>query len=311
MWDYAGAPRMWVDYIIKMDTLGKELWRCKVNNRDSINTEGMQMVQKPNGNLLVSWCDYYYRPYKNKIGSQEPQPNLKCTVWFAEIDSSGKVLWRKNIRYFLSNKLIGTLGDQDLIHTKVLISNNSVLWTGRYYWRGYFNYLVKTDFDGNPRWFRHYELYKDNTAEEEFKPYDVTAISDGGYVLTGEFISEPGNIFKNGCQLATIIKVDSFGCLEPNCQKEDSIIGITVFEKSICKLYPNPANENITIELPSNPKGVYSIKLFLLDGRMVDEIETKISLVLNTEKYKPGLYIFEIYSISTHEIETHKINIIK
>jgi hypothetical protein len=271
MWDYAGAPRMWADYIIKMDTNGNQLWQGYPNNRDSINTEGMQMVQKPNGNLLVSWCDYWYRPYKNMIGSQQPQLNRRNTVWFAEIDSSGKVLWRKNIKNYLSGRIKDTT--QSLEHNKAIITRNGVIWTGNYSYYYNHSYLLKTDFDGNPIWYREYELYPNNTARQEFKPYDVSATSDGGYVLTGEYISDKGNIFKNGCQLATIIKVDSFGCLEPGCQKADSATTkISLLQKSGFKIYPNPNSGNFTIEI-ENPANDVSIEVLDMMGKHVANVE--------------------------------------
>ncbi len=308
MWDYAGAPRQWENYIIKMDTLGNELWRCQPNNRDSINTEGMQMVQKSNGNILVSWCDYDYRPYKNMIGSNEPQLNRRCTVWFAEIDEYGKVLWRKNMRKYLSLKVSDTT--QDLRHNKAILVKDGILWSGNYSYYYRHNYLLKTDFNGNPIWYREYELYKTNTAEQEFIPYDVTATSDGGYVLTGEFISQPGNIFKNGCQLATIIKVDSFGCLEPGCQKADSATtAIKDIKKIGCKVYPNPANETVNIELPKGKNGDYVLEVFDIQGKLIEKISIHTSIELNTSKYANGFYLFKLYNEKRNEIETHKITV--
>jgi hypothetical protein len=306
--DFAGVPRVWYEYIIKMDTLGNELWRASISNRDSINTEGMQMVQKPNGNLLVSWCDDTYRPYKNPMGSNEPQPNRKCTIWFAEVDSNGKVLWRKNIRKYLSTKMIDT--SQDLNHRKATLVNDGIVWTGNYSYYYYHNYFLKTDFDGNPIWYREYELYPSNTAEQEFKPYDVTATNDGGYVLTGEYISQPGNVFKNGCQLATIIKVDSFGCLLPGCQKEDSATtAIKDIKKIGCKVYPNPANETVNIELPKGKNGDYVLEVFDIQGKLIEKISIHTSIELNTSKYANGFYLFKLYNEKRNEIETHKITV--
>jgi hypothetical protein len=255
----------------------------------------------------VSWCDDTYRPYKNPMGSNEPQPNRKCTIWFTEVDSNGKVLWRKNIRKYLSTKMIDT--SQDLNHRKATLVNDGIVWTGNYSYYYYHNYLLKTDFDGNPIWYREYELYPSNTAEQEFKPYDVTATNDGGYVLTGEYISQPGNVFKNGCQLATIIKVDSFGCLEPGCQKADSIpvsIRPTKYLQ-YCKVYPNPANEAVTIQLPFNKKGTYLLEVFSMTGKLIEKIAMHESTELNTAKYPAGFYLFKLYNEQSYE--THKISI--
>lgn len=294
-WDSKGGQ--WEDYIIKMDTLGNELWKCQPNNRDSINPEGMQMIQKPDGNLLVSWCDNWYRPAKNPQGNPYwAQDNPYSTLWFAEIDSTGKVVWRKNIRKYLSSKLTDTSMHQNLIHSKVIATNNDcVLWTGDFYWNGYKNYLLKTDFNGNPIWFREYQLYPNNTVREDFKPYDITTTPGGDYILTGEYISQPGNVFKNGCQLATIIKVDSFGCLEPGCQKNDTIIAVKTIQKNGFKIYPNPNNGNFTLEIENPAKGV-SIEIYDILGNLVKRV-----IPNRSDKFYPidanltgGIYVVRI-----------------
>jgi len=62
-WDWAGDPQSFQTDIVKMDTTGKVIWSSRPNlNWDSVNTTGFQMVQKPNGNILCSWLDLYYRP---------------------------------------------------------------------------------------------------------------------------------------------------------------------------------------------------------------------------------------------------------
>jgi hypothetical protein len=317
MTDYAGAPRLWQDYIIKMDTTGKELWRVAPSNRDSINPEGMQMVQKPNGNLLVSWCDYWYRAGKNPVGHpSEPQGNYHCTVWFAEIDSEGKVLWRKNIKPFLTKK-IGRDSSHNLFHKKVATLKDGVLWTGNYSWKYNHSYLLKTDFNGNPIWYREYELYPSNSARQEFTPYDVTATSDGGYVLTGEYVSQAGNIFKDGCQLATIIKVDSFGCLEEGCQKDDTTIGIkTLVTNTVMsiKVYPNPTNKEVILEW-ENRNLTKDVKVTLVDvyGKIImnktwDSSQKALKLDLEGNSY--GVYYIDVKDKNKIK-ETYKILLIK
>lgn len=305
------GTEQWEEFIIKMDTLGNELWRSQPNNRDSINPGGMQFVQKPNGNLLVSWCDEKYRPYRAlppNDGSHLSQPNKYCTVWFAEIDSNGKILWRKNIRKFLNYKLQRN-HDHNLDHEKAIPVKDGVIWVGRSAWIYWHNYILKTDYDGNPLWYREYELYPTNTAKSEFLPYDITATKDGGFVVTGEYRSANGNIFPNGCQLATIIKVDSFGCLLPGCQKADSIpISIKPTKYlQYCKVFPNPANEVVTIQLPLNKRGIYLLEVYSITGKLIEKIAIHESTELNTTKYPVGFYIFKLYNEQSYE--THKISI--
>lgn len=282
MTDYAGSPRLWNDYIVKMDTLGKEQWSTLVNNRDSINTEGMQMVQMTNGHLLISWCDRWYRKGKNPQGHpSEPQVNKKCTLWFAEIDRTGKVLWRSNIKSFLTFK-IGRDSSHNLIHSKAIITHNGVLWTGINSW-GYDRcYLLKTNFNGNPIWYREYDLHKN---EEEFIPYDIAPSQDGGFVLTGEYINS------NQIQYATLVKVDSFGCLEPNCEIFDASANLLKVEPNI-DIYPNPLKDFLSIK----GKDIQNVTILSSSGQIVimENINGKLITTLNLEVIPNGFYIIEI-----------------
>ena len=63
LWDYHGDPGSWEVDIIKLDTAGNVLWKCRPNNRDSICTSYPTVVQKPNGNLIVCWLDQWYKAY--------------------------------------------------------------------------------------------------------------------------------------------------------------------------------------------------------------------------------------------------------
>ncbi len=312
MWDFRGGPEQWEDYIIKMDTLGNELWKCQPNNNSSINPVGMRFIQKPNGNFLVSWCDMEYRPYlapPPNQGSHISQPNRNCTLWFAEIDSNGKVLWRKNQRKYF-NYVLNRNNDHNLEHTKAIIQGDGIIWVGQYIWQYWHNYLLKTDFNGNPIWYREYELYPNNSAKSEFVPYDVTTTVDEGFVLTGEYRSAKGNLFSEGCQLATIIKVDSFGCLEPGCQKgdtftNDTTVSIRSVKTPVCKVFPNPASTEITITFPYN--GNFQIKLFDPTGLLIKDLILKQTTGLNVEKYQNGIYLLYILNSENGEVETHRI----
>ncbi|MCC6722272.1 MAG: T9SS type A sorting domain-containing protein [Bacteroidia bacterium] len=307
--DYTGSPNTWDDYIIKMDTLGNELWRCMPNNRDSINTAGMQMIQKSNGNLLVSWSDYYYRRGKNPQGSTSiMQGNDNCKVWFAEIDTVGKVLWRKNISGYLAQKL-NRDSYHNLVHKKVIKTSSGCLWSGYYNWAYTHSYLLKTDFEGNPIWYREYNLHPDNNARQDFKPYDITPTPDGGYVITGEYISNPGNLYPQGCQLATIVKVDSFGCLAPGCQ----LASVNKFpvqrDYELASLYPNPANSVLRIEFQK--KFPYQVLLYNNLGQLVSEYSNTGTGILDIHSFSNGLYLLKIINKESGNIQTHKVQIRK
>ena len=314
-WNYLGDPQQWEDYIIKMDTSGKELWKTKPYDDYRFNPVGMNFVQKSNGNLLVSWVDRYYRPYLYPYGqSQNYQPNRQNTLWFSEIDSSGNILVKKNITKFLQYKLKRDSSSNIQIE-KALPVNDGVLWVGYNTWYYRHAMLLKTDYSGNPIWLREYELYPSNTAKNEFLPTDIVQTSDNGFVITGEYTSSKGNIFPDGIQKGTILKVDSFGCLEPGCQLKDSIpqedtikTSISSFHKKTCKIYPNPTNSVLNIDFDGNEE--YHLKLISIDGKVEIESFAKNKTVVNIEQIKSGVYFLYLYNQSRSIHEVHKVAVI-
>jgi len=103
--DFRDASSSWEADIIKLDTLGNLLWTCRPNIRDSFCTSFPTVVQKPNGNLIISWLDQWRKAYMSESQVPYETVNKDMTLWFAEIDhQTGKVLWRKNISQYLDWK---------------------------------------------------------------------------------------------------------------------------------------------------------------------------------------------------------------
>lgn len=309
MWNFHSSPEAWEDYAVKMDTSGKEVWRCQVNNRDSINPTGMQIIQKKGGNLLVSWTDERYRPYRNPYGSSLSQANHGNTIWFAEVDSTGKVLWRKNLKNYLSYKL-GRDTSHNLVHAKAIPLDDGVIWIGTASYIYWHNYALKTDYNGNPIWYREYDLYPSNSLPGGFKPKDVALTKDKGFIITGEFESWPSNLFPNGCRKATLIKVDSFGCLVEGCQLKDSIpkdptVEINSVGKLKSSIFPNPAKESIQINVSFS--GNFQIRIFNKLGLLLFESLLSNGNVLQIGNLSSDVYLLEVYFPTNGICEYHKL----
>jgi hypothetical protein len=278
--------------------------------RDSINPAGMQIIEKANGNVLVSWCDNYYRPGKNPDGNPNlAVPNDNATVWFAEIDQTGNVIMKKNIRAFLQKAL--KTDYTPLVHTKVIVTeDNGVIYTGNYIdnKKGYVPYLLKTDLSGNPIWCRNYNLYPNNDAWfNTFFSYDLSMTRDGGFLLTGSYSSSKGNTFNEDVNKSTIVKLDYNGCLIPGCEKTDGLTKLKNKTK-LCKVYPNPASRIIHIEAPASKN--YSIKLFAADGQLLRENIGFGDEEINIESFPNGLYLLVINSTENGILESHPVTVI-
>jgi hypothetical protein len=105
-WRFHGVPSNWEVDILKLDTAGNVIWKCRPNTRDTFNTTFPKMVQKPNGNLLVMWNDQYIKEGMNKAGTNYYEElNDDMTLWITEIDyKTGEVLWSKDLYQYLSRK---------------------------------------------------------------------------------------------------------------------------------------------------------------------------------------------------------------
>jgi PKD repeat protein len=83
-------------------------------------------------------------------------------------------------------------------------------------------------------------------------------------------------------------------------------VGIDQNAEAGMAIYPNPAQNNLTIQMDNSSN--YSIQLLRMDGQMVIEqhASDKISQ-LDVSKLSSGIYIIQVKSLSTAEIFTKKI----
>ena len=79
------------------------------------------------------------------------------------------------------------------------------------------------------------------------------------------------------------------------CNLEQSLSNSTSDFSSKIKVYPNPANENITISMPSNALGKNNYILYDLQGRkMIEKVDANSTVLLNTENLLEGVYLLSI-----------------
>ena len=137
--------------------------------------------------------------------------------------------------------------------------------------------VSKFDMDLNLIWRRWYgvndDFYNVNT---------ILATEDGGCILAGYHAKAPGYY----AYYSYILKVD-----------ENGYDAIDENEESLAKpyfCYPNPAKDNIYIEL-SPDADCQSVELYTLDGRLVETFpETSQQTTINVENLNAGVYILKI-----------------
>jgi hypothetical protein len=306
--DYYGSPNSWQTEIIRLDTTGKVVWVSRPNNNDSFNTASFQMIQKPDGNFICSWNTIYYAPHKQP-GHNTPyaEVNDQATIWFAEIDrNNGKILWRKNIQEYFNmhmskSDIPGKYDPNDLDIFKVSVTRDGkyLLWSGhrsrtyQYFlsWKR-LAVVFKTDLMLNPIWYREYEFYPGDYGDKGMWVLNHVEATDGSILVSGEYDNWNGQASGGEFwQKATLLKLDSFGCLDKGC----NLTSLSPFEYKLhlIQVYPNPTEGRFSIVYPEGIQ-VSSIQLINSEGKCVQVLDPGSSDHKLSENLHAGLYLLEI-----------------
>jgi len=145
-------------------------------------------------------------------------------------------------------------------------------------------FISCSDSLGNLVWYRKYQ-YNQNT---DFF-IDFLETSDGGLLINGS-ANDGGS---SGGSNLWLVKLDSNGCLEPNCW-----VGFEdVAENNLgIKVSPNPANEWLNIKLPEKTKPL-SLEVFSISGQRVMHTKLLAPLeAIQVNNLPVGLYLLKFTS---------------
>ncbi len=296
--------------IIKVDSLGDELWRLPIWE-DSTTVYDLLVAPLANGNYLAVYQDKWYQPNKSPWGNHIADANPNSVTWLVEFNSNGEIIKKWNLRENLE-KVLGKrryLNGYSNLHIE---ENGDLVFVGYSRDNGKYGYDVgfslKLDKNGNFKWYRQYEVTVAgpyNSGEENIFLYGISKLRNGGYALCGEYRSHPSDSFPSGCQKGVVLFVDSFGCMEPGCQKNDNI-GVAELQaaKSLFSVYPNPSSSEFHI-LNTKSQTPNRLEVYDAYGRLVyaPKIVTK---VLNVSHLTPNIYYLKLFR-SDGFYETHKI----
>ena len=150
---------------------------------------------------------------------------------------------------------------------------------------------------GDLMWNRRYN-YNSNT---DFFT-DVLETSDGGLLIDGS-ATDPGA----GGQNLWIIKLDSMGCLEPNCwvgldDVEPNKLGVSIF--------PNPANDWLNFKLQNKILPV-TLELFSISGQQIINMKLTAPLeAIQVSHLTAGLYLAK-FTLGDGSSVTNRIMIVR
>jgi len=244
--------------LIRTDSQGNEIWRVWPGTDLGTYRSGPWTVQTSDGNLLFAYTD---------VMSAEclPQFTDTATVRFVKIDlETGETIWEKDLMDKLPNGNTDPQGwGQNYQLTQMEAVDDGILLVGT---GGIEGLSIKVTEDAEYIWHRWYHppgiTWEEHGTDVEMQILGMSPTSDGGFIMAGEYQASPGNFFPNGIQSAFALKVDEFGCLEPDCQLADTLgTGINEAVLPQVRIYPNPATDVLYVEVSDNRFEIEEIRI--------------------------------------------------
>lgn len=310
--------------LIKTDMNGQELWR-KEHGTYEFGESPREIIKVNNNNYLI--CGGYYRPPADFFDFL-----LWSSSYFLSIDSSGNELWNwhsdtTNIRG-LANRVF-LLADSSWLYSGITWEWNDGGYTMRpmlvrmdknfnIMWEQFFGYLgqfqgwqdLNQTPDGNfivsgyadlvttlayPKAV-HYKFSPEGDSiwlrQDSMYTWDHMRIMGTAVLSSGSIISIGFNRDGPYGETGFIMKLTRDGCLDTlNCFPVMTHNPVTVIESM--KIYPNPADESIKIELPVKGIRPTRIKVTNLQGQVVMDLKSMDGEV-DVSRLSSGFYSVEV-----------------
>jgi len=278
--------------VIKTDSLGNIKWQKELGGAFDDGKAYVNVAK--DGNLFVMFA----------YGFSQTNPNLSSSskLNIIKLDLSGNIIWDKKagpVRYALD-----MCSFNELIDGKIITA-------------GYYSNVTGVD----PATLFLLNAYGDSIWQKEYKKvygygssnsfYHLQQTAGKGFILCGDIFGafEP----PNGHNF-WLVKLDSMGCLEPNC---DGVIIVEPLQNkndNILKVFPNPAMNYFTIEYKiTETAGSALIEIIDHTGRklkLYTLYDKQNQIVIETKDIFTGIYYVRLLVDGT-TTNTHKISIIK
>jgi hypothetical protein len=272
--------RIW---IIRTDSMGTMLWERFYGSTVWGNAWPERILQTRDGGYIFAsgWGtddfginDWVYRP------------------WIQKLDAQGDSLWSwfsNTNAYEGFDSYITDIIQQDdgsFIAVGQEPTVNPIDSSLQYKEQGM---ILKLTSEGDSVWQHHYYHPQASNKDASHYLYRVRPTPDGGYVAAG-YLALPDT----GTQDSWVIKVDSNGCLTPNCLVT-GLPQIRWQNHSEVTVYPNPTSGTIYLELPQR-MAMYRIVVLSLNGKQLHAINTTYqkNVTLQLDK-PPGVYFVQVW----------------
>ncbi|MFT4661769.1 MAG: hypothetical protein ACI8XB_002050 [Patiriisocius sp.] len=289
--DYPWDSRREKAVLVVVDEEGEILWEEYPGDEDGFRIWAGGMVEV-DGEIMVSYTQrFFYNSNGEWIHNDENTFYLEKYL----IDD-GFLTWShdfsEQIQYGIDENIPGA-GHR--IRQMQMLDDGNVLISGT---SGIMGLVAKITTSGELLWHHPYAPHQplwmtEGNATEFTEIYCVTPVSDGGFIMAGQYDSSPSSLYPGGIQTAIAIKVDQYGCLEEDCQ-----VGIEEYKEDGLSIYPNPSNGRFVVELPVLRLRSATFALSVIDALGVtvfsrydvrgDEIEIDLSV------FSDGVYFVRL-----------------
>ena len=275
--------------LIKTDSLGNQQWQW-LSPEGVLQDGAHAMIKTPDGGLVVA------SGQGQEIGNN---PNIHTLVWDAlifKLDADRNVVWSTPFRGGLPT------GQTKLTEMVEATDGNGYVASGIFLeyisdveWY-HTSWLVKVSPEGDSLWARRYTYFDGEFVAPEV--WDMKATPDGGYVLVGT-APQVFDINTNPYIPAWIMKVDSFGCLIPGCQLDDTTaVSGSPEQTARLAIFPNPASDFLHFELrPASITSTFTARIVDANGKTMTEIpavSTHTTYTLPLWHWPPGVYFLQL-----------------
>ena len=177
----------------------------------------MGIVRSNDGGLIVATTRGFEKPVN---------PELSFLYWdkayFFKLDSNQNVVWDLEVFDSISespgnsvDRLIAVDNNTAYVAAGdfIVIKSLDPPDGGRYGW------IMKISDEGQLLWIRKYNIAE--SVGHSHQIYDLKQTSDGGFIIVGKAVGAAPD--GEPTSQAWLLKLDSFGCLIPGCQANDTV----------------------------------------------------------------------------------------
>ncbi len=201
-------------------------------------------------------------------------------------------LWEYKFKY----------SDKNVINQMRFSSDGNIVAVGKVLQKGdsvnFYNMgglVIKISPEGNLLWKREYYPIND-TLENESILWDFDFLPNGDIVAGGYSINFRNLPLDSTTNNGWLLRLDSYGCLEPGCEYADAISEVK--DESLLNIYPNPGGPVLNIQ--TNGKcyeAKYTCLVTDMQGRLVQHgfaLKPSAIFQVNAQNWSSGMYFVHL-----------------